>query len=114
MVTSVYTVLPCLRSMIVALLRPSVPPVLSAALAAVKTTVPKLDSATKLPPCSKSSTIHSAFWRHRTEPLGALRVWLTFLPVLTLVSETVPFVVEVATMSTWITLPALTAKLLKS
>jgi hypothetical protein len=48
------------------------------------------------------------------EELGAESVLLTLFPVVSLVIVTVPLLVVVATMSTWMTSPALTEKPEKS
>jgi hypothetical protein len=92
-------------SKIVAPDTPSVEPPVVVTLAEVKVRVPKLANGTSEPPCSKSSTIHSALVWH------SLALWpenecVTVLPVLTLVTVTLPADVLLAVAVTLIVLPA--------
>jgi hypothetical protein len=94
----------CSMSSIVPELGPSVLPVLVVATAPVKVTDLKLAKGTRDPFSSKSSTIHSAFSRHKA--LVLVRDLVTVLPVLTFEMTAVPALVVLAVTVILITLPA--------
>lgn len=96
----------CSISMIVAPVRPTVVPDLTAE-AAEKVTVPKSAKETRLLPSSKSSTIHSALYSQR-EPREAslVKLWVTVTPVEVFTIVATPAVLEDAVTVTLITLPA--------
>lgn len=61
-----------------------------------KVTLPKSAKVTREPPSSKSSTIHSALYSHKSPSTPPVKVWVTVLPVDTFSITAVPAVLLVA------------------
>jgi hypothetical protein len=107
-------ILVCSISIIVAPVTPTAPAE-SVAEHPVNVTVPKSAKDTRLPPCSKSSTIHSALYSHNEPSEASLeKVWVTVTPVETFLMVATPPVLEDAVTVTVMTLPAAIEMPLKS
>lgn len=111
--TPVKTLLLCSMSKISAPVVSTVAPELVPAVAPVKVTAPKFANATRLFPCWKSSTIHSAFWPPRTAlEVGGVKLLDTLLPVVLFVMVTTPAFEEVDLTRREMVSPALMTMLL--